>query len=119
MAALKRIVQIVQALTVATTVVFVALLFINEPNEGGAVGVGPANPDFGEQIFRARCAGCHGRTGAGVIGPRLKGVVVTLYPDVEDQIEVVRGGREGMPSFDGTHSEAEIAAVVDYTRTRL
>ena len=51
-------------------------------------------------------------------GPKLSdGQVVERFPDVEDQIAVVTGGRGGMPSFEGKLSPEEIAAVVEYTRT--
>ena len=41
------------------------------------------------------------------------------YPDAADQVAVVRDGRRSMPSFGGTLSEAEIEAVVRYTREVL
>jgi mono/diheme cytochrome c family protein len=38
---------------------------------------------------------------------------------VADQTAVVDGGRGRMPGFASSLTEAEIAAVVDYTRTQL
>jgi mono/diheme cytochrome c family protein len=45
--------------------------------------------------------------------------VVTRFPDPAAQIAVVTDGRRGMPSFGGSLSADEIAAIVEYTRTIL
>ena len=73
----------------------------------------------GRDVYSARCRSCHGSTGGGGTGPRLAGTVEQLYPDVADQVEVVRDGRRSMPSFGGTLTDAEIEAVVRYTREVL
>ncbi len=71
-------------------------------------------------LYRTRCAACHGADGGGGNGPPLSGGrVVERYPDVADQIELVTSGRlsAGMPGFGEVLSDAEIEAVVAYTRS--
>lgn len=88
------------------------------------VPLGPdGRPDatlaLGRDVFGARCANCHGSAGGGGTGPRLAGTVTETYPDPADQEEVIRDGRNSMPSFGGSLSDAEIDAVVRYTREVL
>lgn len=56
----------------------------------------------GETVFQGSCAGCHGATGSGGIGPRLKGLPITIA-GVKAQIDngggtmpagIVSGGDE-------------------------
>lgn len=87
----------------------------------------PAGPDGepdpvleqGRDVYGDRCANCHGASGGGGTGSPLTGVA-ERYPDAEEQAAVIREGRDGgMPSFRGTLSDAEIDAVVRYTREVL
>jgi mono/diheme cytochrome c family protein len=71
----------------------------------------------GEEIYRERCASCHGGDGGGGSGPPLEGVADRL--SLDDQIAVVTDGRAEMPAWGDTLSEDDIAAVVDYQRTVL
>jgi mono/diheme cytochrome c family protein len=71
----------------------------------------------GARVFRTQCAGCHGSRGQGNLGPNLIGIESRL--GVADQTAVVQNGRGRMPAFASTLTEADIAAVVDYTRTQL
>ncbi len=74
----------------------------------------------GQEIFQSSCATCHGLTGDGGQGPKLSdGSVADRYPDIEDQIAVVAGGRGQMPSFQGELSDEEIENVVRYEREVL
>ncbi|MCZ7529507.1 MAG: cytochrome c [Acidimicrobiia bacterium] len=74
----------------------------------------------GQEIFQSSCATCHGLTGDGGQGPKLSdGSVADRYPDIEDQIAVVSGGRGQMPSFQGELSDEEIENVVRYEREVL
>ena len=74
----------------------------------------------GRAIWVQRCARCHGPAGKGGAGPRLAGRVTAAYPDVAAEIAVVRDGRgSGMPAWKNLLSEADIAAVVEYTRRAL
>jgi mono/diheme cytochrome c family protein len=75
----------------------------------------------GRDIYSSSCANCHGASGQGTrrAPPLNAGGVVTLYPDIEDQIAVVSEGRGAMPPFVDRFTEAEIEAVVRYTREVL
>ena len=111
---LRRLVSLVEIVALVAALTFVLLLFVNEPDRGGG-----SAPPTGAQIYSANCATCHGATGKGGVGPRLADLVVAHYPDEADEITVVAGGRNGMPSFSGRLSPEEIRAVVAYTRTDL
>ena len=88
----------------------------------------PAGPDgtvdavlvLGRDVYSAQCSRCHGSSGGGGTGPKLSGgEAVAKYPDIADEIAVVADGRNAMPSFAGGLSEAELEAVVRYTREVL
>ncbi len=74
----------------------------------------------GRSVYASSCASCHGSSGGGGSGTRLAdGAVVEAYPDIGDQITLVREGRGRMPSYGGRLSEDQIRAVVRYTREVL
>lgn len=77
----------------------------------------PASLRDGPSIFRTKCASCHGRDGAGDLGPALKGVADRLTRS--EQIAVVSQGRGTMLAFSPALTDDQIAAVVDYIRTDL
>lgn len=125
----KRIVTAIEVVALLAAGVVVILLFVANPDAGTSASTSGGNdaayspetgslPD-GTAIFAARCAGCHGSDGSGSSAPRLAGSVTEEYPDIEDEIAVVAKGRGGMPAFGGSLDEAEIRAVVEYTRTGL
>jgi mono/diheme cytochrome c family protein len=120
---LRRVSYVVEGLVAVAMVVFVVLLFANDPEQppaAPAAAVDAAGGVDGAAVFGDNCAGCHGGDGSGGLGPRLAGGrVVTVYPDPADQIAVVTDGRGQMPAWRDRLSEEEIAAVVDYTRTVL
>jgi mono/diheme cytochrome c family protein len=99
---------------------------------------------LGAELFRAKgCSGCHGAQGEGSVGPALAGESVEqTFPDEADHIAWVKSGSigtaaapkpygspdrpggqrmslGGMPSFSGSLSDAEVAAVVKYEREKL
>lgn len=78
---------------------------------------GASRESEGARVFSTQCAGCHGTRGQGNLGPSLIGIESRL--SAADQTAVVENGRGVMPAFATTLTEAEIAAVVDYTRTQL
>ena len=130
----KRVVGVIQVLTIITTAMFVVLLFIARPaplpTKAGATGadppggpdatvsaVPPANRSDGAAIFKAQCAGCHGAQGQGSFGPQLaQGRVVQRFSDPQEEIKIVTKGRGSMPAFGSNLSVEQISAVVDYTR---
>jgi mono/diheme cytochrome c family protein len=70
--------------------------------------------------WEMRCSTCHGMQGEGQLGPQLgDGAVVDAYPDIDDQIEVITEGRNGMPPFGQVMDEDEIRALAEYTREVL
>ena len=89
------------------------------------VPVGPDGfPDrelvAGRQVYIDRCANCHGNDGSGGRGTKLSdGRMITQYPIVADQVEVIAGGVGSMPGFVEVLDAGEIAAVVRYTREVL
>ena len=89
------------------------------------VPVGPDGfPDrelvAGRQVYIDRCANCHGNDGAGGRGTKLSGGrMITQYPVVGDQVEVIADGVRSMPAFAEVLDAEQIAAVVRYTREVL
>jgi len=75
---------------------------------------------LGQSVYEDNCARCHGPDGEGGVGPQLgDGAVAENYPDIEDQLVVIREGRNGMPAWEGTLSPEEIEAVAMYEREEL
>jgi mono/diheme cytochrome c family protein len=112
----KRMVNVVEVLALVATAVFVVMLFANQPDDGG--GGGAASDGTGAELYAANCARCHGSGGGGGFGPRLSGgQVVDAFPDAADEIEIVTEGEGSMPAFGNRLTPAEIADVVEYTRT--
>jgi len=109
----KRVVNVIEALAVVAALVFVVLLFANEPGTPYAATSSP-----GAAVFAANCARCHGSDGSGGIGPQLSdGKVAQAFPDAADEVQFVTRGRDGMPAFGDTLSPSQIEQVVQYTRT--
>ena len=74
----------------------------------------------GRQVYIDRCANCHGNDGGGGRGTEFSdGRMITRYPDVGDQVEVVADGVRSMPAFAEVLDVGEILAVVRYTREVL
>ncbi|MCC5952359.1 MAG: PQQ-binding-like beta-propeller repeat protein, partial [Acidimicrobiia bacterium] len=72
----------------------------------------------GAEVYRARCASCHGVSGQGAVGPELVDIDDRL--SLEEQLAVVRNGSGGqMPRFEGVLSAQEIDEVVAFTRSGL
>lgn len=111
----KRLVNAIEVLAAVGVVVFVIMLFANEPS----TPTSGAATTPGGQIFQANCSSCHGTSGEGGIGPKLAGVVTHDFPNAADQITVVTKGRGSMPAFGGNLTPSQIRQVVDYTRTGL
>jgi cytochrome c oxidase subunit 2 len=69
----------------------------------------------GEKIYQADCQACHQANGQGVAGsfPALAGS--TVVASKPDQIQILLGGKNAMPSWKAL-SDVELAAVATYTR---
>jgi len=110
----KRIVNVVEVLTVIAAAVFFVLLFANEPDSGGGGG---GNTSPGAAVFASNCARCHGSDGGGGLGPQLSDGKVAKDLTEAEEIRVVTNGRSGMPSFGDALTPEQIQQVVAYTRT--
>jgi mono/diheme cytochrome c family protein len=90
----------------------------------------------GSAVYSQNCASCHGAGGEGGVGPPLEGGLSNeTFPDREAHVQWVKQGSQpvagqpygatgkiatgGMPGFEGSLSEEEIQAVVDYERDEL
>lgn len=73
----------------------------------------------GAAEYEAQCAGCHQPNGEGMEGvfPALAGSSFVTGA-VKDVIDVVLNGRgTAMPSFAGDMNDADLAALISYTRS--
>jgi cytochrome c6 len=76
----------------------------------------------GSEMFRTKCAMCHGQDGAGsAVGksmnvPDLRSPIVQKLPDAE-LAQVISSGRGGMPSFKSSLSDDQIHALVTHIRS--
>jgi mono/diheme cytochrome c family protein len=126
----KRIVSVVEVVAVVGFVVMVGLLVLKQPTQhltalpprssvpAGQTGV-IAGSD-GASLFRSNCAGCHGADGAGGIGPQLNGGQVTKsFSTAAAETDFITRGGGGMPAFRDQLSQAELQAIVEFTRTTL
>ena len=77
----------------------------------------------GADIFKAKCAMCHGADGSGstTIGKNM-GLKPLGSPDVQkmsddDLTALISNGKGKMPAYKGKLSDADISAIVKYIRT--
>jgi mono/diheme cytochrome c family protein len=78
--------------------------------------------DNGAEIYKKKCAACHGATGAGdtMIGKNLK-IRSLRSPEVQNRTDeelfnIIARGRNRMPSFDRRLSKEQIHDLVRYIR---
>ncbi len=89
---------------------------------------GPDNP-LGKKVFEGACVSCHGWSGESAINPMatLTGAWSVNDPAATNVAQIVISGTKrtspsgalSMPAFGATHSDAEIAAVVNYVTARF
>ena len=79
--------------------------------------------DTGAEIFKTKCAACHGATGAGdtTMGKNLK-LRDLGSPEVQKQTDdelanIITNGKGKMPKYDGKLTKEQITEVVKYIRT--
>jgi len=107
--------QILFAVLIGTS-----LLALSFPQKGWARD---RTPGVGENIFRAKCAVCHGTDGAGHTpnGKKLK--VPDLRSDrvqnhADDELfDIVTNGKGDMPPFGKKYSADKLQQVVSYVRS--
>jgi cytochrome c oxidase cbb3-type subunit 3 len=82
---------------------------------GGSESSEPAGPPDGAMIYARNCAACHSVDGSGGVGLNLIGVHDRLTrPEMS---EIILGGRNAMPAWDGRLDAAEVRAVIDHLET--
>lgn len=116
---MKRAVDAVQAVVAIVALFTVVMLFANEPTDEAPAAGGDGDVAAvvdGAALYDRRCAGCHGDAGEGRSGPQLAGRMTSVYPDIADQLEVMREGRGGMPGFGGRLGDDELQAIAEHTR---
>jgi mono/diheme cytochrome c family protein len=108
-------------------VVLVALLVIplaacggDDSTEGAGGDGGDAGgaPD-GQELYVDLCARCHGPEGEGGVGFPLGDGAVEESLTLDEQIETITNGRNGMPAWGDELSDEEIRAVALYEREEL
>jgi mono/diheme cytochrome c family protein len=95
----------------------IAILFL------GFLIVTPAFAQSGEDIFKSKCAPCHGVDGlaATPAGKMLKAAsfkdpAIVKAPDAQ-LLAIIKTGKNKMPSFAGKLSDDQIKAALAYIRT--
>lgn len=102
------------------TLVAVAALFLSACGGDSEPAGGGGEASLGQDVYEDNCARCHGPDGEGGVGPQLgDGAVAENFPDIADQIAVIREGRNGMPAWDDSLTPEEIEAVAVYEREEL
>ena len=77
----------------------------------------------GADIFKAKCAMCHGADGSASTGMgKTMGLKPLSSPDVQkmsdaDLTALISNGKGKMPAYKGKLSDADISAVVKYVKT--
>ncbi len=79
--------------------------------------------DSGADLFKAKCAGCHGATGAGDTGMGKSLKLKDLgSPEVQaksdaELADTISKGKKPMPAYEGKLTNDQIQEVVKYIRT--
>lgn len=79
--------------------------------------------DSGADLFKTKCASCHGATGAGdtAMGKSLKlkdlGSADAQKASDADLANVIAKGKKPMPAYEGKLTNDQIQDLVKYTRT--
>ena len=87
------------------------------------LGVPAGAQDFGQKVYKAKCAMCHGPDGAGAT-PTGKATKARDFcsDDVKKETDgewtdIIVKGKNKMPAYDKKLSDAEVKDVVAYIRT--
>ena len=112
----ERLVNGFQVLVAIATVITVALLFTVSPTVAGPTDSVVAS---GADLFISKCAGCHGQSGEGGVGPALAGGLAR-FGSIEEVASFVSTGAPGsMPGFESRLTPADINALVEFVWTDL
>lgn len=82
----------------------------------------PAKADDGATVFKANCVVCHGADGSGtptgksLKAPDLRSDAVQKLTDAQIQAQI-ENGKNNMPPFKGTLTDAQIKGLVAYVHT--
>jgi mono/diheme cytochrome c family protein len=106
---------------------FAAALFTanNALGDAATVARGKVQATTGAEVYQHVCQGCHMPGGAGAVGARAgAGAFPALAHNAKlaesgYPVSMVLNGHGGMPWFNGTLSDAQIAMVVTYIRTHF
>jgi mono/diheme cytochrome c family protein len=94
---------------VSATVFTLAQLSLAEPGApsatAGSVALG--DPYRGEVVYQQSCAGCHGASGKGGVGPKLEGNPITL---AAAQAQIENGGGTMPPQLVAGRQQADVLA---------
>jgi mono/diheme cytochrome c family protein len=107
----ERFVNGFQIVVAMATVITIVLLFTVTPSAADPARVVEVS---GADLFSANCAGCHGASGEGGVGPVLAGGL-SRFGSIEEVATFVSTGVPGrMPGFETRLTPEEIEAVVDH-----
>jgi cytochrome c6 len=89
-----------------------------EPSASPAASDEAALIEMGESLYAGVCLACHQAEGAGVddIYPALAGDPLVTLDDPRVVVQTILFGRGGMPRFNSTFSDEQIAGVASYIR---
>jgi cytochrome c6 len=87
----------------------------------GAITGPPIDELDGGELFATYCSACHQPEGAGIDGvyPALADNPFVALDDPSILAQTVVHGRAGMPAWDTSLTDTEIAAILTYLRTEL
>ena len=120
-----------RAMTVAAVLVVLGALLlgacggadtasVSAPPRPTGEAEGDATLLAGRRVYAKHCASCHGIGGEGAPAPAfVGGRLLRVLPDAADELALLRDGRAVMPSFGETLTDAQLDAVVRYTREVL
>jgi mono/diheme cytochrome c family protein len=97
-----------------TVLACLAVLLSMLPLSSPAAGL----DNSGQQLYMMHCAGCHGITGISVVpdAKNFSRVELLAQPD-QGLLNVIRSGRNMMPSYLGILSDQEIISIINHMRT--
>jgi mono/diheme cytochrome c family protein len=93
--------------------------FLKNPPSSSATSLSPTATSAtvsGAQIFSTYCAGCHGVSRQGGIGPALTVAALSNTPSAQ-LLTIITSGKGNMPGFSAMLKSDQISAVANYIKT--